>query len=51
MVEPLPNVIFIRGFELVPGKIKYFADGHVHPNDEGFDFYFKNLYEEIKKYL
>jgi len=51
VVEPLPNVIFIRGFELVPGNVKYFADGRVHPNDKGFDYYFKNLYEEIKKYL
>lgn len=50
VTKALPNVTAIRGFDLVPHDIKYYSDLFLHPNDEGFDFYFKNLYECICKH-
>lgn len=47
----LPNVTVIDGFPLVPGDAKYYADRRIHPNDEGFDYYAKNLYGAIKEHL
>lgn len=51
VTEKLTNVVVISGLELVPHNSQYFADRWVHPNDDGFHFYFRNLYNEIKKYL
>ena len=50
-VKDLPNVTFIDCFDFVPHDSKYFADLYLHPNDEGFDHYYKNLLAEIKKYI
>ena len=50
-VEKYPNVIFIDCFDFVPNDNMCFADRRLHPNDDGFEHYFKNLYEEIKKHL
>ena len=47
----LDNVVFIDGFDLVPKDEKYFADLRLHPNDEGFLYYFENLYTAIKEYI
>ena len=47
----LPNVIFIPGFDLVPHDTKYFYDRCLHPSDEGFEIYAKNLVKAIKKYF
>ena len=47
-VKDMKNVMVISGLDLVPHNEKYFADLKLHPNDEGFDYYFKNLYNEIK---
>ncbi len=47
-VSGLNNVFLISGFDLVPHDEKYFADLRLHPNDDGFDFYFNNLIKEIK---
>ena len=47
-VKDLPNVTLVRGFDLVPHDTKYYSDLFLHPNDEGFSFYFENLYEQIK---
>lgn len=44
----LKNVTVVRGFDFVPKEEKYFADLRLHPNDEGFERYFKNLFKEIK---
>lgn len=38
------NIFLVDGFEMVPKEKKYFADLSLHPTDEGFDFYTKNLY-------
>ena len=47
----LPNVTVIHGIDLVPHYIDLYADLSLHPRDAGFDFYFANLYNEIKKYV
>lgn len=48
IVKNLENVTFISGYNLIPHNKECFADFWVHPNDEGFDFYYNNLYEHIK---
>ncbi len=51
LTADLSNVTIIRGDNLVPHDEKYFGDLFVHPSNEGFDCYFKNLYCEIYKYI
>ena len=51
IAESLPNVIFVAGFDFVPHDEKYFYDRHLHPSDEGFEIYSKNLVKAIKKYF
>ena len=51
IADSLPNVIFVSGFDFVPHDIKYFYDLHLHPSDEGFTCYAKNLVEAIKEYF
>lgn len=46
-VKKLKNVTVVSGVELVPKEKKFYVD-QVHPNDEGFEHYFKNLYDVIK---
>ena len=50
-IEGLPNVTIIPGIDLVPKDELMYADLRLHPNDEGFEHYFKNLLAEIKNYL
>ena len=45
------NMILIPGFDLVPHSEIYYADQVLHPNDMGFDYYFENLWKQIKKYI
>lgn len=45
------NIKVISGWQFVPHDEKYFADLRLHPNDDGFDYYFKNLKAEIQKYI
>ncbi len=47
-VKDLKNVTVISGFDFVLKDEKYFADLRLHPNDEGFKYYYENLYNEIK---
>ena len=47
--ESLENVMVIDGMELVPHDENLYGDLRLHPNDEGFAHYAKNLYEKIKK--
>ena len=47
--KDLKNVTVIRGFDLVPKEEKYFADLRLHPNDKGFEYYAKSLYEMIAR--
>ena len=41
----------IDGLKLVPPVDEFFADGHLHPNSEGFSIYAENLARELKKYI
>lgn len=47
-VEDL-DITVIRGIELVPNEEKYFGDLRLHPNDEGFSYYAKRLFDKIKE--
>ena len=49
--DDIANIIVIDGFNFVPHKTECFADGSVHPNDDGFKCYAENLYKELKKYI
>lgn len=46
-----PNMILIPGFDLVPHDETLYADQVLHPNDKGFDHYFENLWQQVKKYI
>jgi len=37
------NITFIQTYDFVPHKELFFADLKVHPNDNGFEEYYKNL--------
>jgi len=45
----LKNVTVISGYDLVSENKNLFADFYLHPNDEGFKLYAKNLIDKIKK--
>ena len=42
------DIKVVYGYNLVPEDEMLFGDLRLHPNDEGFDHYFKNLKEQIK---
>ena len=46
-----PNTVVIPGFDLVPHSVDYFGDYGLHPNMEGHDYYFENMWKEIQKAL
>lgn len=48
IVKAFDNITFIDGYEFVPQDENYFADLRLHPNDNGFAHYFRNLSEKIK---
>lgn len=45
----MENVTLISGMDLVPHDVRYFGDYGLHPNAEGFDHYFTNLWTQINK--
>ncbi len=49
--EEIGGITVIDGFEFVPQEPTLFADLCLHPSNEGFDHYIKNLTEEIRKYI
>ena len=49
--EKLPNVILVDGQTLVPHDPGFYADGRLHPNDEGFEHYFQNLWAAVKEHV
>lgn len=49
--EEIGGITVIDGFEFVPQEPTLFADLSLHPSNEGFDHYIKNLTEEIRKYI
>ena len=50
-VKDLANVTLIGGFDFVPKDESFFADLRLHPNDEGFEHYFKNVCDAISKHV
>ena len=48
IAKDFPNVTVIPGVDLVPHDLQYFADAGLHPNDDGYEFYFRNLWAKIK---
>lgn len=46
-----PGYHVIPGYDLVPHDSSFFADLRLHPNDAGFDYYFNNLWSQIKAAL
>ncbi len=47
----LPNVTAVNGWTLVPHDTALYADGYLHPTDEGFGAYFENLIGGILEHL
>ena len=45
----MENITVISGFDLVPHSVDYFGDYGLHPNLDGFDHYFNNLWNVIKE--
>ena len=45
------DIIYIRGWDMVPHVPEFFSDGFLHPNDLGHGIYAQNLYKEITKYM
>lgn len=48
IAKDFPNVTVIPGIDLVPHDLQYYADAGLHPNDTGYEFYFRNLWNKIK---
>lgn len=51
LAEELPNLTVIDCFGFVPADSQYFEDLTLHPNEAGFDFYFRSLWNEMQKYI
>jgi lysophospholipase L1-like esterase len=49
--DDLGNVHVIDCTNAVPGESKYFASDLLHPNDDGFDYYARFVYQKIKEIL
>lgn len=49
--KDLSNVTVIRGYDFVPHGESFYADLYLHPNEEGFEHYAKNIIKEIKNML
>ena len=48
VIGNIEGLTIVRGFDLVPHEERYYGDLWLHPNDEGFEQYFKNLVQSIK---
>ncbi len=49
--EGMENVFCIEGWDLIPHEETLYGDLRLHPNDNGFDHYFENLYKAMERYL
>lgn len=47
----IPGITVIRGGGFVPWVEDFFEDERLHPNDMGFDFYARNLYNALMPYI
>lgn len=48
---PYPNVTVIDGYDLIPHDPSYYVADGVHPNMQGFDHYFTNLWRKLQPIL
>lgn len=51
IAKDFPNVTVIPGIDLVHHDLQYYADVGLHPNDAGYESYFRNLWPEIEAAL
>jgi len=51
IVADIPNTTFVDGLTFLPWSAHYYADGAVHPNDRGFEYYCKGLLPQMKAVL
>ena len=45
------NIKVISGWDFVPHDENLFADFRLHPNDDGFSFYYDSLRKEVEKHI
>ena len=48
VTESMKNITVISGVDLVPHDTGFYGDARLHPNNDGFDHYFNNLWNRIK---
>ena len=51
VAQTLPDTYVFTGIDFIPHDTGYYADSRLHPNDEGFDRYFRNLWKAVEKIL
>ncbi len=51
VVGKIGGITVIRCWDFVPHDVNFYGDASVHPNNDGFDSYFENLLQEIKKHI
>lgn len=51
IARDFPNVTVIPGIDFVPHDLQYFADAGLHPNDTGYECYFRNLWAKMEGLL
>ena len=51
VISKYPSASLIDGFDFVPKDSSLFSDKYLHPNDEGFSHYAKNLTDKLIKLL
>ena len=49
--KELQNVTLIKGYDFIPHENAFYSDLYLHPNEEGFEHYAKNIIKEIKDAL
>lgn len=45
------NAIYIDAYEYIPDEKEFFGDGYLHPNDKGFELFYKALYKKLCKHI
>ena len=50
-VKDIPNVFVIHGYDFVPHEPRLFAELYLHPTDEGFAYFAKNVCAQILEHI
>lgn len=48
IVKDYKNITCIRGRKVVPEDENLYGDLHLHPNDEGFEYYYQGVVEQVQ---